>query len=106
MRFHLLVAAALLLLAVHGQAQTPPAPPRTVVDILAVLDQHKQESALEKIRPQANESPPSGKSGQELAVFYHRRGRANGALGNSPQSIADFENALELVLPSPDISRK
>lgn len=36
MRFHLLIATVLLLSAASGQAQTPPVPPRSVADILAV----------------------------------------------------------------------
>ncbi|MDK9701753.1 MAG: CHAT domain-containing protein [Sulfuritalea sp.] len=100
-RFHLLVAAALLLPAIHGQAQTPPVPPRNVADILAVLDQYKRDpEAVAKLRAQAEAQPPDTKHEQELAIFYHRRGRANKEIGNAKQQIADLETALRLVLPS------
>ncbi|MCK9381764.1 MAG: CHAT domain-containing protein [Sulfuritalea sp.] len=101
MRFHLLVATILLLLAIDGYTQTQPAPPRSVADILAVLDQYKPDpAAVEKLRAQADEQPPDTKYEQELAIFYHRRGRANGVMGRSKQQIADFDRALALVLPS------
>jgi CHAT domain-containing protein len=35
-----------------------------------------------------------------MNLFYQRRGRANRALGNVKQQIADFETALAYVLPS------
>lgn len=101
MRFHLLVAAGLMLLSLYGYAQSPLAPPRNVADILAVLEQYKPDpAAVAKLRAQAEAKPPETKHEQELAIFYHRRGRANRALGHSKQQIADLEKALGYVLPS------
>jgi CHAT domain-containing protein len=101
MHFRLFVAAALLLTAINGQAQAPAVPPRNVADILAVLDQYQPDpAAVAKLRAQAEAKPPDTKHEQELAIFYHRRGRANGVLGNSNQQIADFEKAMAYVLPS------
>jgi hypothetical protein len=91
MRARLLIAAVLLLAAIHGQAQTPPAPPRNVADILAVLDQYKPDpAAVDKLRAQAEAQPPDTKNEKELGIFYHRRGRAHKDLGNAPQQIADI----------------
>ena len=101
MRFCRLAAAVLLLSAGHGQAQTPSAPPRNVADILAVLDQYKPDlEAVAKLRAQAEAQPSATTNGQELAVFFHRRGRANKVLGNAKQQIADFGKALESVRPN------
>lgn len=101
MRCHLITATVLLLMANHGQAQTSPAPPRNAADILLVLDQYMPDPiAVEKLRTQAEAAPPNTNHEQELAIFYHRRGRANKVLGNSKQQIADFEKALAYVLPS------
>lgn len=83
------------------QAQVPPAPPRSVADIIAILDQYMpDEATLTKLRSQAEAQPPDTKHEQELAIFYHRRGRANKEVGNPKQQIADLETALRLVLPS------
>lgn len=101
MPFHLFLAVALILSAIHVQAQTPPVPPRSVADILAVLDQYKPDPvAMAKLRTQAETQPPDTKHEQDLAIFYHRRGRANKEIGNSKQQIVDLETALRLVLPS------
>lgn len=97
MRFQLLVAAALMLAAIRGQAQTPPAPPRNVADILAVLDQYKPDSAaVETSTAAASALPPvvgdlsDLSERQKLAVFFHRRARANGVIGKTAQEIADL----------------
>jgi hypothetical protein len=91
MRFCRLAAAVLLLSAGHGQAQTPSAPPRNVADILAVLDQYKPDPvAVEKLRAQAEVQPPVTKHEQELAVFFHKRARANENLGRFSQQTADL----------------
>ncbi|WP_171817321.1 CHAT domain-containing protein [Sulfuritalea hydrogenivorans] len=72
-----------------------------MADILAVLDEYKPDpAAVEKLRAQASAQPPSATSGQELAVFFHRRGHANKILGNAKQQIADFGQALETVRPN------
>lgn len=85
-------------LATGVLAQTPPAPPRTVEDILAVLDHYKPDpAAVEKLRTAAAAEPPATNNRQDLAVFYHRRARANQSLGRLTQQIADLNKALEYV---------
>ena len=95
--FLLLVA----LFASGALAQTPPAPPRTVEDILVVLDQYQPDPAeVEKLRAAAAAEPPVTDKRQDLAVFYHRRSRANESLGRLTQQIADLNKALEYASAS------
>jgi hypothetical protein len=71
MRFQLLIAAFVLLPGIPALAQTTPAPPRNVADILAVLDQYKPDpEATAKLRALAEAQPPDTKHEQELAIFY------------------------------------
>lgn len=101
MRGRLFFLALISAYMLDGQAQVQTAPPRSVADIIAILDQYKpDEASLAKLRAQAEAQPPDTKHEQELAIFYHRRGRANKEVGNSKQQIADFETALRLALPS------
>ena len=99
MTVRFLCYAFLLLVTSSSIAQAPGAIPRNVDDILAVLNQyHPDSEALDKLRAQVNAKPPDSASDQELAVFFHRRGRANKVLGNAKEQIADFERALDYVL--------
>lgn len=88
-------------LASNVLAQTAPAPPRTVEDILAVLDQYQPDpAAVERLRAAAVAEPPVTSNRQDLAIFYHRRARANESLGRLTRQIADLNKALEHVLES------
>ena len=85
-------------LATNALAQTLPAPPRTVEDILAVLDQYKRDpAAVERLRAAATAKPPDTANRQDLAIFYHKRGRANGLIGNTRQAISDFNKASKYI---------
>ena len=85
-------------LATNALAQNPPASPRTVEDILAVLEQYKPDpTAVEKLRAAAMAEPPVTNKPQELAVFYHKRAIANRLIANIRQEISDLNNALEYV---------
>jgi tetratricopeptide (TPR) repeat protein len=74
------------------------APPRTVADITAVLDQYKPDPAkVAANRAAADRQPPEGLSGLEAARFYYDRGMAARELGRLPQQLADFRRAAERV---------
>ncbi len=88
-------------LATGVLAQTPTAPPRTVEDIRAVLDQYQPDpAAVGKLRAATEAQPRLTNNQQDLAIFYHRRARANESLGRLTRQIADLNKALEYVLPS------
>lgn len=71
-------------------------PPRTISDVIAVLEQQKPNEALVARRRQAAAAePPAGASGQALANFYYQRALAKSALGRPREAIADGQLALE-----------
>lgn len=73
------------------------APPRTITDIAAVLDNEKPDATvLEKRGSAANAEPPGGASRAVLAQFYYDRGVARAQLGRLPDAIADADKAVEL----------
>ena len=105
MRASLLAAMILAACGVAGKvsAQQASAPPRSVADVLAVLDQFKPDPNLSASRQAAAAlAPPASldantRPQQELAVFYHRRARAHQAIGNIQEEIADLKRAWEYV---------
>jgi CHAT domain-containing protein len=93
------IVVALILLATSPQrsyAQTAaPAPPGTVADITAILDQQKPNpGAAAKKRAEADEPPPAGADAAALARFYYKRGQARSELGRYADAIADADSAL------------
>src|SRR4029077_20766030 len=81
--------------AAFAQAQAPAfvAPPRTIADITAILDQEKPDPVhAAKMRSDADAEP----SGGNLADFYFRRAQARWQLGRSVESIADTKQAIEI----------
>src|ERR1700730_6390096 len=79
-------------------AQTPTfvAPPRTIADITAILDQEKPNSALfAKHKAAADALPPQGASPATLYKFYLDRGRAGAELGRFRQAAQDGERAAK-----------
>src|ERR1700733_7046595 len=65
-----------------------PAPPRTIADITAILDQQKPDpAAVAANKAKADAEPPVGLSGSELAHFYSERGSAAGDLGRETQRL-------------------
>ncbi|MBF0563448.1 MAG: tetratricopeptide repeat protein, partial [Alphaproteobacteria bacterium] len=74
------------------------APPRSVNDILALLDQEKPDPAKLLITLKAADAPPpSGANKAVLANFYLERGKAAATLGRSKQQIDDLTSAYDLV---------
>jgi CHAT domain-containing protein len=73
------------------------APPRTISDITAVLDQYRPDpakAATEKAA--ADAQPTSDLSGVPLARFYYQRGVAAGQIGRLTQQLEDLRHAIEI----------
>ncbi|MDP3690745.1 MAG: CHAT domain-containing protein [Bradyrhizobium sp.] len=74
------------------------APPRTIADITAVLDNEKPDPAtLAKLREEAEDEPEKGLSVSDLAEFYFDRGNAKSVLGRYADAIADGEKGLGIA---------
>jgi CHAT domain-containing protein len=79
----------------HAQTATPGAPPGTVADITAILDQQKPSpGAASKMRAEADQPPPTGAGAAVLARFYYKRGVVRSDLGRHVDALADAESAL------------
>src|SRR5712671_1055604 len=71
------------------------APPRTISDIAAILDQQKPDAArIAELTTTADAAVPKGLKGLELADFYYKRGQARSLLGRSDDALADAELAV------------
>lgn len=74
------------------------APPRTIADITAILDNEKPDPAtLAKLREEAEDEPEKGLSVSDLAEFYFDRGNARSVLGRYADAIADGEKGLGIA---------
>src|SRR5262245_54752961 len=88
-----------ILLPSVGKAQTGTfvAPPRTIADVAAILDQEKPDpGATARLTARADMTPPEGASRKVLAEFHYDRASARALLGRLNDSIADAEKAMEL----------
>jgi CHAT domain-containing protein len=97
-----LVATAGISMLAPGVAfsQTPAfkAPPRTIADITAILDQEKPDpEKVAKFRAQIAAQPPAGADEKELMDFYFERAIAFSSLGRLNDSIEDSRKALEIA---------
>ena len=73
------------------------APPRTIADITAILDQEKPNSQrFAKLRAEAEASPPKTADRRTLALFYFQRALARTNAGRMREGAADSEKAIEL----------
>ncbi|HMH98722.1 MAG TPA: hypothetical protein VK577_19440 [Bradyrhizobium sp.] len=71
------------------------APPRTISDIAAILDQQKPDAArIAELTATADAAVSKGLKGLELADFYYKRGQARSLLGRSDDAVADAELAV------------
>ena len=71
------------------------APPRTISDIAAVLDQQKPDAAkIAELTTTADAPVPNGLKGLALADFYYKRGQARTLLGRADDALADAELAV------------
>src|SRR5262245_59296053 len=72
-------------------------PPRTITDIIAILDQQPRADSQMALRDLADASPPSARV-DTLADFYLERGLAAGRIGRAKQELDDLNKATEYVL--------
>jgi CHAT domain-containing protein/tetratricopeptide (TPR) repeat protein len=72
------------------------APPRSIADITAILDQEKPDPAKRaKAEADAAAEPPAGADRAKLKDFYYKRGQTRASLGRPTEAIADTEKAVE-----------
>jgi CHAT domain-containing protein/tetratricopeptide (TPR) repeat protein len=72
------------------------APPRSIADITAILDQQKPDATqVAKLTVQAEAVPPKDDKPHDLADFYYNRAQARATLGRVRDSIADAELAIK-----------
>ena len=70
------------------------APPRSISDITAILDQQKPDTAkIAELQKSADAPVPAGLKGGDLADFHYKRAQARVLLGRS-DSLADAEAAV------------
>jgi CHAT domain-containing protein len=74
------------------------APPRTITDITAILDSEKPDAKLiDKLKADADATPPAGGARPDLAKFYYDRGTSRAQLGRLNESTADANKAIEVA---------
>ena len=73
------------------------APPRTIADITAILDNEKPDAAKIKERQEdADAQPPKTGSKTDMAQFYYDRGNARALLARNKEALADALKAIEV----------
>src|SRR5262245_60511910 len=71
------------------------APPRTIADITAILDQEKPDPAKRaKQEADATAQPPAHADAGKLKDFYFRRAQARASVGRLQDAIADCRQAI------------
>jgi CHAT domain-containing protein/tetratricopeptide (TPR) repeat protein len=97
--------SALAAASTQGYAQAAfVAPPRTITDITAILDQQKPNpDTARKLRADADAPPPAGAGRAALARFYYGRSQARSQLGELESATADAEKAVEYGQGSTDV---
>jgi len=75
------------------------APPRSIADIAAILDNEKPDpAALAKLQDEADDEPDPKQSVSDLAESYYERANARLLLGRHAEAAADAEKALAIAL--------
>ena len=78
-------------------------PPRSVSDIVALLDQYQPDpEKIEALKARVKLEPPAGANADALFRFYRQRAEAAQGLGMVKQQIADLRRAEDLVKGSDD----
>lgn len=73
------------------------APPRTIRDIVTLLDQYQPDpQRAQTIQEALRQEPPADADRATLAKFYWERGRKAGEAGEIRQQVADLSKAAEL----------
>ena len=72
------------------------APPRTISDVTAILDQQKPDPAkIAALTATADADVPAGLKPFDLASFYYKRAQARLLLGRNADALADAELAVK-----------
>jgi len=84
------------------------APPRSIKDITAILDQQEiiDTERQKKKRAQAEATLPKGKNAAQMARFYYGRGKAAKTLGRTTQAMNDLRKAAEYLEQSDEEANK
>ncbi len=83
--------------AALGETAALVAPPRSINDVTAILDQQKPDpSRAGKMRLDADAEPPAAANGQALAAFLFRRAQARAGVGRVNEAIADASKSIEI----------
>lgn len=101
MKFAAFLSLAFATLApLVAAAQPAPAfvaPPRSVADITAILDQQKPDlGRIAKLQALASADVPEGLKDGPLAAFYFERAQARSDLGRGLDAVADTREAIAL----------
>jgi tetratricopeptide (TPR) repeat protein len=81
-----------------NRARTQTAPPRTIADITAILDQEKPDPARAKrMQAAADAEEPAKADAVARAHFYHNRALARSDLGRYAEAGADAKRAMEFA---------
>src|SRR5579862_2996276 len=80
-------------------APTPPAsPPRTINDILQVLDSYKPDPGVnDRAKKMAAQERPETNDPKALGAFYYRRSDAWSVLGSKRKQVADLREAVRVT---------
>jgi CHAT domain-containing protein/tetratricopeptide (TPR) repeat protein len=82
------------------------APPRTISDITAILDQEKPDPAkAARLQADANAAPPASKDNRALAAFYYQRAQARELVARRQDAISDCETSLGYEAKLPPAAR-
>jgi CHAT domain-containing protein len=82
---------------VAAVSRTFVAPPRTIADITAILDQDKPDAAkIAERQADAEAAPPKSGSAADLAQFYYDRGNARALLARNKEALADGLKSAEV----------
>lgn len=74
------------------------APPRTIADITAILDQEKPDvGRIARAKSIADASPPSNAAPADLAQFHYNRATAHNLLSRNADALVDAERAVEIA---------
>jgi CHAT domain-containing protein len=88
-------------IATSAQTLNFVAPPRTIADIITILDgERPNNEQITATQTLALALAPEQLAGEELALFYFRRAIARWDLGRAKDAIADCEEAVRLARAS------
>jgi CHAT domain-containing protein len=89
--------AAVISNSAFAQSPVLQAPPRTITDITAILDQEKPDSErFARLKAGANAEPPTNTDRRALARFYQQRAEDRSALGRMREAVPDIQRAIAI----------